>query len=187
MIDTWGANATGVYSGIVFTGNEHVSANLGSLSENYNRGVQPTDSDGVAAFDTNFPGHYDGRAIHQHTIVTSNYTLLSNGTYSGGVVSHIGQIFFDEGLRSAVEAVYPYNTNTQAVTSNDDDTWAPNQAENGYDPYPEYVYLSDDITDGLLIWLQIGINVTADVTSTESAEGRLTADGTVALGTLDES
>ncbi|TVY80418.1 hypothetical protein LSUE1_G007111 [Lachnellula suecica] len=184
MIDTWGANATGVYSGVVFAGNEQVSANLGSLTENYNRGVQPTDSDGVAAFDTNFPGHYDGRATHQHTIVTHNYTLLANGTYSGGVVNHIGQIFFEEALRSAVEAVTPYSTNTQAITSNEDDTWAPSQADNDYDPYPEYVYLSDDIRDGLLMWLQIGINVTADVTSTESAEGILTVNGTVPLGTL---
>ena len=167
MIDTWGANATGVYSGVVFAGSDMVSANLGSLSENYNRGVQPTDADGVAAFDTNFPGHYDGRAIHQHTIVTHNYTLLPNGTYSGGSVNHIGQIFFEEKLRSAVEATYPYSLNTQAVTSNDDDTWAPSQADNDSDPYPEYVYLGDDITDGLLMWLQIGINVTADVTSTE--------------------
>lgn len=185
MIDTWGANATGVYSGVVFAGNDEVSANLGSLSENYNRGVQPTDADGVAAFDTNFPGHYDGRAIHQHTVVTHNYTILPNNTYTGGVVNHIGQMFFDEGLRSAVEATYPYNTNTQAITSNDDDTWAPNEASADSDPYVKYMYLSDDITDGLLVWLQIGINVTADVTSAESAEGALQSDGTVVpLGTL---
>lgn len=185
MIDTWGANATGVYSGVSFAGNGMVSANLGSLSENYNRGVQPTDADGVAAFDTNFPGHYDGRAIHQHTVVTHNYTILPNNTYSGGVVNHIGQIFFDEGLRAAVEATAPYSSNTQAITSNEADTWAPSQADTDSDPYINYMYLTEDITDGLLAWLQIGIDVTADVTAAESAEGILQADGTVLpLGTL---
>lgn len=100
-------------------------------------------------------------------------------------MNHIGQIFFDENLRSAVEATYPYNTNTQAVTSNEADTWAPNQADEDSDPYINYMYLTDDITDGLLTWLQIGIDVTADVTASESAEGRLQADGTVLpLGTL---
>lgn len=30
------------------------------------RGVQPTDADGIATFDTLMPGHYDGRATHIH-------------------------------------------------------------------------------------------------------------------------
>lgn len=30
------------------------------------RGVQPTDEDGIATFDTLMPGHYDGRATHIH-------------------------------------------------------------------------------------------------------------------------
>ena len=76
----------------------------------------------MAAFDTIFAGHYDGRATHIHLVAQQNGTVFDNGTYAGGTVSHVGQLFFDEDLRSAVEATYPYNTNTQAVTSNDDDT-----------------------------------------------------------------
>lgn len=65
----------------------------------------------------------------------------------GGTVAHIGQLFFDETLRSAVEATYPYNTNTEEPVTNDDDMWAPYQADNNYDPFPEYIYLnSEDIT-----------------------------------------
>lgn len=30
------------------------------------RGLQPTDTDGIATFDTLMPGHYDGRATHIH-------------------------------------------------------------------------------------------------------------------------
>jgi hypothetical protein len=51
------------------------------------------------------------------------------------------------------------------------------QADNDYDPFPEYMYLSDDITDGLLAWIQIGINVTANYTSVASVAAVLQADG----------
>lgn len=30
------------------------------------RGVQPTDENGIASFDSLFPGHYEGRATHIH-------------------------------------------------------------------------------------------------------------------------
>jgi hypothetical protein len=71
------------------------------------------------------------------------------------------------------------NTNTQAVTTNADDMWSIVQAENDYDPFPEFMYLGDDITDGLLAWIQVGINVTADYTddSYYSVAAVLQADG----------
>lgn len=82
----------------------------------------------------------------------------------GGAVTHIGQVFWNTALRDAVEAVYPYTTNTQAVTTNEEDMWAPLQADNDYDPFPEFIYLGSDITDGLLAWIQVGINTTQDMT-----------------------
>lgn len=121
MLDVWAANATGVYSGV------DISGNAAPLDTTYLRGLQATDSDGVASFDTIFPGHYAGRAIHQHVVSHYNYTLLPNNTIVGGDINHIGQLFFDESLRTAVEATSPYNTNTQSVVSNDDDMWAPSQ------------------------------------------------------------
>lgn len=137
-------NATGVYSGVDSTGE-------GGLNSTFLRGLQMSDNDGVVQFDTIFPGHYSGRATHEHTVVHTNASLLPNGSYTGGTVSHIGQIFFDESLRSAVEETYPYNTNTIEALSNDDDMWAPSQADNNYDPFPEYVYLGNDIT-GKILW-----------------------------------
>ncbi|TVY43143.1 hypothetical protein LSUB1_G001313 [Lachnellula subtilissima] len=172
-VDIWNCNSTGIYSGVVATGNED------SWNSTFLRGIQVSDSDGVASFETLFPGHYEGRATHTHLLSHSNVTVMANGTIQGGSVSHIGQLFWNEDLRSAVEATSPYNTNTQAVTSNADDTWSVVQAENDYDPYPEYLYLGDDITDGLLAWIQIGINVTADQSSTSyySVAAVLQADG----------
>jgi hypothetical protein len=147
-------------SGIVATGNDAADG----WNSTYLRGIQVTDSDGVVSFETIFPGHYEGRATHTHLLAHTNATLLPNNTISGGAVAHIGQLFYPESLRSAVEAESPYNTNTQNITSNDDDMWSIVQAADSYDPFPEFVYLGEDVTDGLMAWIQIGVNVSANYT-----------------------
>ena len=57
--------------------------------------------------------------------------------------------------------------------------WSIVQAENDYDPFPEYLYLGDDDTDGLLAWIQVGINVTADYTNNSyyAVAATIQADG----------
>jgi hypothetical protein len=160
-VDVWACNSTGVYSGIDPT----VWAGEAGLNSTYLRGIQITDHDGVVEFDTLFPGHYTGRATHQHVITHLNSTILPNGTIStDGAINHIGQLFFDEALRAEIEKTYPYNTNTQAVVSNDDDMWAPVAASADYDPIVEYVMLGEKVEDGLLAWISIGVNVTANYT-----------------------
>lgn len=170
FVDIWNCNSTGVYSGVSASGEA-------GLNSTFLRGVQITDSDGVVEFDTLFPGHYDGRATHTHVVTHANSTLLANGTYTGGTVTHIGQLFFDESLRSAVEATYPYTTNTQAVVSNEDDMWTPDSATAEYDPFPEYLYLGSDITDGLIMWISIGVDMSANYTSSATNAAYLAADG----------
>lgn len=176
-VDIWNANATGVYSGIYTSGNYAEDG----VNSTYLRGVQLTDHEGVVEFETIFPGHYSGRATHTHLLSHTNATLLPNGTISvfNKPVAHIGQLFYPESLRSAVEATYPYNTNTVDITSNDDDMWSIVQADASYDPFPEFLYLGDDITDGLFAWIQIGINSTVDYQNDEyyAVAGYLAADG----------
>ncbi|KXH28472.1 hypothetical protein CNYM01_10583 [Colletotrichum nymphaeae SA-01] len=94
-------------------------------------------------------------------------------------VHHIGQVFWPESIRSAVEELYPYNTNTQDVTSNADDMWSILQADASYDPFPQFVYLSDDLQDGLFAWIQIGVNASADYTDDDyyNIAGYLDEDG----------
>ena len=205
MIDVWHANATGVYSGVIVSGNGDGSEDptnivrgpsrllphcIGWLTlpqdKTFLRGLQPTDSEGVAAFDSIFPGHYQGRATHFHVIAHINGTVLPNATYSGGSITHVGQLFWDESLRALVEAVEPYASNTQAILSNDDDMWAPAQADNDYDPFPDYVLVGDTVADGLIAWISIGIDVSSDCSVDVAAE--LTADGGVVEdGSLDTS
>ncbi|KAI1077703.1 aromatic compound dioxygenase [Whalleya microplaca] len=164
-VDIWNCNATGVYSGIDTTGNVAQDG----YNSTYLRGIQLTDADGVASFETIFPGHYGGRAIHTHLLSHVNATVMPNGTISiwNAPVSHIGQLFWPDDLRAEVEATYPYNQNTVALTTNDEDMWSVLQADASFDPIPQFVYLGDSIEDGLFAWVQIGINASADYTENE--------------------
>lgn len=175
-IETWSCNSTGVYSGVVASGNGNIDDTT-NINKTFLRGVTQVDEEGVGAFDALFPGHYLGRTTHIHIMTHINGTVYPNSTYRGDNVAHVGQVFFDEDLKSIVEATYPYNTNTQAITTNDEDDIAQGQAEDGYDPFPDWTYLGDDISDGLLMWISVGINTTASYDVTPAAD--LTSAGGV--------
>lgn len=176
-VDIWNANATGVYSGVSVSGNYAA----GGYNSTYLRGIAATDEDGVATFDTIFPGHYDGRATHTHLLAHMNVTTLPNNTLlvETGTVTHIGQLFWNEVVRTAVEETDIYATNSQAVVNNADDMWSVLMADSSYDPFPEFLYLGDSIEDGLFAWKQIGLNTSADWTDDEyySIAGYITEDG----------
>ena len=65
--------------------------------DGYLRGWQPTSNQGTVDFDTNFPGHYIDRASHIHVVVRA--------AHEKRVVS-LGQIYFDQNIRDAVEVRY---------------------------------------------------------------------------------
>ncbi|KAJ9474665.1 GPI anchored dioxygenase [Pseudozyma hubeiensis] len=179
--EVWNCNSTGVYSGVTAAGNGN-SDDTSNLNATFLRGVQQTDSNGASQFTTIFPGHYTGRATHIHVVAHANATLLPNNTLSGGGADgaiHIGQLFFDQDLISQVEAVQPYSTNTQNVTSNADDSiFAEEASSQGSDPVLEYVLLGDSVEDGIFAWTTIAVDVGAEYTT--SAAATWTDDGGVA-------
>ncbi|KAL1595172.1 hypothetical protein SLS60_009860 [Paraconiothyrium brasiliense] len=160
-LEMWHCNSTGVYSGIVANGNGE-SSDESNINNTFLRGIQKTDADGVAQFETLFPGHYTSRATHIHLMVHTNATLYVNGTLGNNVSSsHVGQAFFDQDLISAVELTAPYNTNTQDLTLNADDSILSEETNtDGVDPFHEYTLLGDDISEGVFAWLAFGINST---------------------------
>jgi protocatechuate 3,4-dioxygenase beta subunit len=97
-VDIWQCNPLGIYS------DESVEKTLGKT---FLRGVQLTDGEGRARFVTLYPGHYAGRATHIHAKVHIAGTA-SAGTYSGGHVSHTGQLFFDDAISTSVFRLTPY-------------------------------------------------------------------------------
>ncbi|KAH8832030.1 aromatic compound dioxygenase [Flagelloscypha sp. PMI_526] len=174
-VDFWHANSTGVYSAIVANGNGDSSTDE-NLSENHGRGIQATNSSGVVQFLTNFPGHYTGRAPHIHVMANSNGTVFDNGTFLADTVMHVGQLFFDQDLISAVELNEPYASNTQPLTLNEEDGIMEQESGN-IDPVVNYVYISDDITDGIFAWASMGIDLTNSHTVSKAAVW--TEDGAV--------
>ncbi|KAL3424687.1 hypothetical protein PVAG01_03968 [Phlyctema vagabunda] len=176
VVEIWACNSTGVYSGIVASGNGD-SSDTSNLDKTFLRGLQPTDDDGVAQFITTFPGHYTSRATHFHTLSHFNGSLNDNGTYTGGYVSHVGQLFFDQDLITQVEATAPYNTNTQEITLNADDSVLAEEGVTG-DPFITYSLLGEDVSEGVFGWVAFGIDLTNEYSVSPAAT--LTEDGGVA-------
>ncbi|RMZ83885.1 hypothetical protein DV737_g1427, partial [Chaetothyriales sp. CBS 132003] len=168
--DLWHANATGVYSGIVASGNGN-NADSSNINTTFLRGIQQTDSDGIVQFITNVPGHYTGRAPHIHILshAPADTTVLSNDTLEIDgdtvVASHVGQLFFDQDLLTEVSALSPYTSNTQDLTLNSDDSILAEEAAS-VDPFVEYALIGDTLSDGILAWISVGIdsNETSDIT-----------------------
>lgn len=53
-----------------------------------------------------------------------NVTPYSDNVFDRDTtITHIGQLFYPESLRSTGEEVSPYNTTTQDIASNDDDIY----------------------------------------------------------------
>lgn len=69
-------------------------------------------------------------------------------------------MFFDQSLITEVEATETYSVNTQALTTNAEDSILLQEAATS-DPFVEYVLLGDTVEDGLLGWIAFGINTTA--------------------------
>ncbi len=71
------------------------------------RGIQLTGSDGTVAFQTIFPGFYQGRVNHIHFKVRIG-GHPDQKTYASGHTSHNGQLFFPEDLATQLMATEPY-------------------------------------------------------------------------------
>jgi protocatechuate 3,4-dioxygenase beta subunit len=142
VVDVWHVAPTGKYSGNDPT-NENVAFCTGGdpdfTSHVYFRGKQTTGADGVAAFDTCFPGWYPGRTIHVHMTLSV-----------GGQEYVTTQLGFDDALDDAIISTQPlYDTRGARDTTNaSDGVFAPN--------HTDYVFEARQMPDGaLLAWKTI--------------------------------
>ncbi|KAK4121217.1 Intradiol ring-cleavage dioxygenase-like protein [Parathielavia appendiculata] len=160
-VDIWSSNSTGIYVGVQGYPGMGDPNDASILQGTTLRGVQPTDSHGVASFDSLFPGHYEGRATHIHAIVYLGATKQPNNTITGGRAAHIGQLYFDQSLITAANQVAPYSTNRMRVTQNTAD-FLFMQGANGDDPIVRYALVGNRLEDGLFAWIRFGINQQAN-------------------------
>jgi protocatechuate 3,4-dioxygenase beta subunit len=90
LVEIWHCDAAGVYSGVSDPG-------FDTSGQNWLRGGQMTDANGVATFTTIYPGWYSGRTVHIHFKVAPNETQVFTS-----------QLFFDEAVSDQVFAQSPY-------------------------------------------------------------------------------
>ncbi|KAM0724316.1 hypothetical protein Q7P37_000198 [Cladosporium fusiforme] len=174
-LDFWHCNATGVCNSIVSDGNSDEDGQR-NMNTFWMRGVQPSDSSGVVQFETIFPGYHTGRAAHIHvacypvssTPVGTNGTLLVDCANFTSSSSHIGQLFFDEYLVSEVSTLYPCNSTDQACAYNDEDEIHAGEADR-VGPFMKYALIGDRFEDGILAWIDIGIDFTVHDALTSAA------------------
>ena len=95
-MEIWHCDAGGIYSA---TGAE--------ADERFLRGIQRTDAKGLALFKTLYPGWYQGRTVHIHTMV-----------HIGGNVVHTGQLYFPDSVTDTVYRRSPYNQRPNRTTRN---------------------------------------------------------------------
>src|SRR3989442_14420480 len=93
-VDTWNADALGLYLGVVPLGD---GSSAPSPSGTFLRGIQSTGADGIATFRTIYPCWYMGRAVHIHVKV-----------HLGSQTVHTGQLFFQDGLTAGVYPRAPF-------------------------------------------------------------------------------
>jgi protocatechuate 3,4-dioxygenase beta subunit len=112
-VDIWHCDAGGIYSGFVAasTGGTPGGQNGPTDKRAFLRGVQPTNAQGIATFQTIYPGWYRGRAVHIHVMV-----------HLGGNVVHTGQLFFSDALTDAVYKRSPYTARPIRDLRNADDS-----------------------------------------------------------------
>ena len=96
-VDIWHCDAGGVYSG---TGAQNAD-------KRFLRGIQRTDRNGLARFETIYPGWYPGRTVHVHVTV-----------YISGNVVHTGQLYFPDALTDRVYKRSPYSRRPNRSTRN---------------------------------------------------------------------
>ena len=101
VVDIWACDANGRYSGysadpdVIVRPSGHVTPDLESR---FCRGVFATDADGIAEFETVYPGFYAGRAVHIHFKVhQGNRQFLTN------------QAHLPEDINAKIMATAPYN------------------------------------------------------------------------------
>jgi len=133
MVEIWSPNALGQY-GATFL-----------------RGASPTGSNGIAEFQTIFPGYTSQGANHINLLVHSSSSI-------GSSVAHVGQVFFTDKWTTIVTMQSPYNQNTNTRVTDLDDASYQAASTTGFYPVVDLLSISDDWPEGILGYITVGIN-----------------------------
>jgi protocatechuate 3,4-dioxygenase beta subunit len=82
----------GIYSGV-----EDINGLFDTVGKQFLRGHQVTDADGIARFETIYPGWYRGRTVHIHFKIRTDPSAESGHEFTS-------QLYFDDSLTDRVLA-----------------------------------------------------------------------------------
>ncbi|KAF8078995.1 dioxygenase [Lyophyllum atratum] len=133
MVEIWSANAQGNYG------------------TSFLRGAFPSGSNGIAEFQTIFPGFTSEGANH------INLRVHTSSSMSSGV-AHVGQIFFTDKWTTIIGMQSPYNTNTHARVTDLDDTVYAAANKAGFYPVVDIESIHDDWPEGVLGYITVGVD-----------------------------
>ena len=146
-VDVWHCDAQGYYSGVAGEpgGNADPEAAVGAAAGTFPRGIQVVDTDGIAEFQTIYPGWYSGRTVHIHMKVhagglpevldLATPTAADTTIDEGGHVSHTGQLYFDDATSDEVYATveaYAGRDDTQRLRNDQDGILGDHADEPGF-------------------------------------------------------
>lgn len=134
-VEIWQCDASGNYS-------EYAQPGYDGTGQTFLRGVQVTNSAGIATFRTIYPGWYMGRATHIHVQVFVN-----------GAVVKTTQVAFPESVTASVYRTGVYAAKGQSTTNNASD----NVFSDG--TQTEMATLTGDTTSGYTATLTVGVSV----------------------------
>lgn len=94
--------------------------------------------------------------------MTTLNAIVDNSTISGGNVAHVKQIYFDQELNDSVFQVYPYSANGQIRIRNRNDYLVIQGSVGGADLVAQYVFLGNELKDGVFAWINFAIDPIKD-------------------------
>ena len=109
VVDIWQCDARGIYSGF-----NDMNGYFDTRGEQFLRGYQVTDNDGVARFTTIYPGWYRGRAVHIHFKIRTDPESNSGREFTS-------QVYFDDATTDELLDNPAYSDNSQQRIRNDRD------------------------------------------------------------------
>ena len=106
-VELWQCDAAGIYSAVN-------DGDGKAARQQFLRGYQPTDADGVARFTTIYPGWYPGRTVHLHFMIRTANSATRREEFTS-------QLYFDDALTDRVHALPPYAKRGARRVRNDRD------------------------------------------------------------------
>jgi protocatechuate 3,4-dioxygenase beta subunit len=94
-VEVWQCNASGLYSSVQ-------DRHSDTRGQQFLRGHQATDANGIARFTTIYPGWYPGRTVHIHFMIRA-------GGKAGARETFTSQLYFDDALPDAIFSRPPYS------------------------------------------------------------------------------